>query len=64
MELSTVELSHRDPVYGAIWLQSKTGTDCFSASTDGQVKGRLGASTCCQHRDTTTPDVTSLPVLG
>ncbi|XP_014462004.1 dynein axonemal intermediate chain 2 [Alligator mississippiensis] len=37
VELSTVELSHRDPVYGAIWLQSKTGTDCFSASTDGQV---------------------------
>ncbi|XP_006034869.1 dynein intermediate chain 2, axonemal [Alligator sinensis] len=37
VELSTVELSHRDPVYSAIWLQSKTGTDCFSASTDGQV---------------------------
>nr|XP_023960407.1 dynein axonemal intermediate chain 2 isoform X2 [Chrysemys picta bellii] len=37
VELSTVEFSHRDPVYGMIWLQSKTGTDCFSASTDGQV---------------------------
>ncbi|NXJ70223.1 DNAI2 protein, partial [Rostratula benghalensis] len=37
VEVSTVELSHRDPVYGAIWLQSKTGTECFSASTDGQV---------------------------
>uniref|UniRef100_A0A8B9G4E8 Dynein axonemal intermediate chain 2 n=1 Tax=Amazona collaria TaxID=241587 RepID=A0A8B9G4E8_9PSIT len=37
VEVSTVEVSHRDPVYGAIWLQSKTGTDCFSASTDGQV---------------------------
>ncbi|NXV31712.1 DNAI2 protein, partial [Rissa tridactyla] len=37
MEVSTVEVSHRDPVYGAIWLQSKTGTECFSASTDGQV---------------------------
>ncbi|XP_042822751.1 dynein axonemal intermediate chain 2 isoform X1 [Panthera tigris] len=36
-ELSTVEFSHRDPVYGSIWLQSKTGTECFSASTDGQV---------------------------
>ncbi|NXE14387.1 DNAI2 protein, partial [Lophotis ruficrista] len=36
-EVSTVEVSHRDPVYGAIWLQSKTGTECFSASTDGQV---------------------------
>ncbi|XP_062472857.1 dynein axonemal intermediate chain 2 [Pezoporus occidentalis] len=37
VEVSSVEASHRDPVYGAIWLQSKTGTDCFSASTDGQV---------------------------
>ncbi|KFQ56416.1 Dynein intermediate chain 2, axonemal, partial [Nestor notabilis] len=37
VEVSTVEVSHRDPVYGTIWLQSKTGTDCFSASTDGQV---------------------------
>ncbi|XP_037666008.1 dynein intermediate chain 2, axonemal isoform X2 [Choloepus didactylus] len=36
-ELSTIEFSHRDPVYGTIWLQSKTGTECFSASTDGQV---------------------------
>ncbi|PNI32560.1 DNAI2 isoform 3 [Pan troglodytes] len=36
-ELSTIESSHRDPVYGTIWLQSKTGTECFSASTDGQV---------------------------
>ncbi|XP_027482084.1 dynein intermediate chain 2, axonemal isoform X2 [Zalophus californianus] len=35
-ELSTIEFSHRDPVYGSIWLQSKTGTECFSASTDGQ----------------------------
>ena len=40
VEVSAVEVSHRDPVYGAIWLQSKTGTECFSASTDGQVKGR------------------------
>ncbi|NXS62969.1 DNAI2 protein, partial [Brachypteracias leptosomus] len=37
VEVSPVEVSHRDPVYGAIWLQSKTGTECFSASTDGQV---------------------------
>ncbi|KFZ55564.1 Dynein intermediate chain 2, axonemal, partial [Antrostomus carolinensis] len=37
VEVSTVELGHRDPVYGTIWLQSKTGTECFSASTDGQV---------------------------
>ncbi|XP_028935447.1 dynein intermediate chain 2, axonemal [Ornithorhynchus anatinus] len=37
VDMSTIEFSHRDPVYGAIWLQSKTGTECFSASTDGQI---------------------------
>lgn len=37
VEASSVEGSHRDPVYKVIWLQSKTGTDAFSASTDGQV---------------------------
>lgn len=37
VEMSPIEFSHRDPVYKAIWLQSKTGTDIFSASTDGQV---------------------------
>ncbi|XP_067914809.1 dynein axonemal intermediate chain 2 isoform X1 [Heterodontus francisci] len=37
VEMPAVELGHRDPVYKIIWLQSKTGTDCFSASTDGQV---------------------------
>ncbi|XP_048346503.1 dynein axonemal intermediate chain 2 [Sphaerodactylus townsendi] len=37
VELTVVELGHRDPVYNVIWLQSKTGTDCFSGSTDGQV---------------------------
>ncbi|NXB99872.1 DNAI2 protein, partial [Orthonyx spaldingii] len=37
MEMTPVELSHRDPVYGACWLPSRTGTECFSASTDGLV---------------------------
>ncbi|XP_035038202.1 dynein axonemal intermediate chain 2-like [Hippoglossus stenolepis] len=37
VEISSVEQSHRDPVYKIVWLQSKTGTDAFSASTDGQV---------------------------
>ncbi|CAI5644621.1 dynein intermediate chain 3, ciliary isoform X1 [Oreochromis niloticus] len=37
VEFSSLEHSHRDPVYKIIWLQSKTGTDAFSASTDGQV---------------------------
>ena len=38
VEMSPVEHSHHDPVYKTIWLQSKTGTECFSASTDGQVR--------------------------
>ncbi|XP_015246913.1 PREDICTED: dynein intermediate chain 2, axonemal isoform X1 [Cyprinodon variegatus] len=37
VEYSSMEHSHKDPVYKIIWLQSKTGTDAFSASTDGQV---------------------------
>ncbi|XP_064789134.1 dynein axonemal intermediate chain 2-like isoform X2 [Oncorhynchus masou masou] len=37
VEMSTIEHSHRDPVYKVIWLQSKTGTDTFSASTDGPI---------------------------
>uniref|UniRef100_A0A3Q3XBQ1 Uncharacterized protein n=1 Tax=Mola mola TaxID=94237 RepID=A0A3Q3XBQ1_MOLML len=37
VEVSSAEQSHSDPVYKIIWLQSKTGTDAFSASTDGQV---------------------------
>jgi dynein intermediate chain 2, axonemal len=34
---SMIEKSHRDPVYDVKWLQSKTGTECMSCSTDGQV---------------------------
>lgn len=49
VEVSTVEASHRDPVYGAIWLQSKTGTECFSASTDGQVNGRDRERAGCSY---------------
>ncbi|NXQ60171.1 DNAI2 protein, partial [Anthoscopus minutus] len=37
METTPVEFGHRDPVYGAFWLPSRTGTECFSGSTDGQV---------------------------
>ena len=35
--MTPIEQSHRDPAYKTIWIQSKTGTECFSASTDGQV---------------------------
>lgn len=34
---SLIEKSHRDPVYDVKWLQSKTGTECMTCSTDGQV---------------------------
>ena len=30
-------LQCRDPVYDFAWLQSKTGTECMSVSTDGSV---------------------------
>jgi dynein intermediate chain 2 len=34
---SPIERSHRDPVYDMAWLQSKTGSECTSVSTDGYV---------------------------
>ncbi|VDP18179.1 unnamed protein product [Echinostoma caproni] len=37
VEVSPVEQSHRDPAWKVIWIQSKTGTECFSTGTDGQV---------------------------
>ncbi len=38
VEQSLIENSHRDPAYKTVWLQSKSGTEFFSASTDGKVK--------------------------
>jgi dynein intermediate chain 2 len=38
VEQSLIENSHRDPAYKTIWLQSKSGTEFFSASTDGKVR--------------------------
>jgi dynein intermediate chain 2 len=37
VDTSPIEKSHRDPVYDMAWLQSKTGTETFSVSTDGYV---------------------------
>lgn len=37
MEQTALPVSHRDPVYDVTWVQSKSGTECFSTSTDGQV---------------------------
>ena len=32
-----MDLSHTEPVYDFAWLQSKTGTELMSLSTDGSV---------------------------
>lgn len=37
VEISLIEKSHRDPAYRTNWVQSKTGSEFFSTSTDGQV---------------------------
>jgi dynein intermediate chain 2 len=37
VQTSVIETSHRNPVYDICWLTSKTGTECCSTSTDGQV---------------------------
>jgi len=34
---SAVEISHYDPIYDVVWLQSKTGTECASVSSDGRL---------------------------
>ena len=37
IDSSPIEKSHRDPVYDIAWTQSKTGTECATVSTDGQL---------------------------
>jgi dynein intermediate chain 2 len=37
VDTSSIEKSHRDPVYHVSWVQSKSGSEFFSTSTDGQV---------------------------
>ena len=37
VEMSPIENSHRDPMYDMAWLQSKTGTECATISSDGNV---------------------------
>ncbi|CAK0798141.1 unnamed protein product [Prorocentrum cordatum] len=34
---SAVEATHYDPIYDVVWLQSKTGSDCASVSSDGRL---------------------------
>lgn len=34
---SVLEKSHHDPVYDIFWIQSRTGNECCSISTDGQL---------------------------
>ncbi|GLI59067.1 hypothetical protein VaNZ11_000900 [Volvox africanus] len=37
VEATPIDFSHRDPIYDFAWLQSKTGTECMTVSTDGMV---------------------------
>ncbi|CAF3613219.1 unnamed protein product [Rotaria socialis] len=37
VEQSSIEFSHRETVRNALWLQSKTGTEFFSAAVDGNI---------------------------
>ncbi|KAI8587487.1 Dynein intermediate chain 2, axonemal [Geranomyces variabilis] len=37
VDTSAVDKSHRDPVYNLAWVQSKSGSELFSVSSDGQV---------------------------
>lgn len=37
VDISSVEFSHRDPCDNVLWINSKTGTEFFSSSKDGQV---------------------------
>ncbi|CAF0927928.1 unnamed protein product [Rotaria sordida] len=37
VEQSLIEYSHRETVRNALWLQSKTGTEFFSAAADGKI---------------------------
>lgn len=37
VESSVLEKSHHDPVYDLFWVQSRTGNECCSVSTDGQI---------------------------
>jgi dynein axonemal intermediate chain 2 len=37
IETSVLEQSHHDPVYAIYWIQSRSGNECCSISTDGQM---------------------------
>ena len=37
VESSILESSHHDPVYDVFWIQSRSGNECCSLSTDGQL---------------------------
>merc|ERR1712071_195509 len=37
VDTSPIDISHRDPANTVLWMQTKTGNDCFTASSDGQV---------------------------
>lgn len=38
VEVSQIEESHRDPIRDVLWIASKSGSEFFSGSSDGQCK--------------------------
>lgn len=38
IELSIIEESHKDPVRSVLWINSKSGSEFFSGSSDGMCK--------------------------
>ena len=42
IEETSLENSHKDPVYKTTWISSKTFSEFLTVSTDGKVKYRIG----------------------
>lgn len=47
--ISNVRDSHRDPVKSLLWIQSKTNTEFYTGSSDGQVLKALCKSVDLTH---------------
>ena len=45
VETSPLEAGHADPVYSTVWVNSKSGAEVFTASTDGMVRASSATAT-------------------
>lgn len=54
-----MEKSHHDPVYEIHWIQSRSGNECCSVSTDGHILWwdirKLASGTCLGSGMATRP---------